>query len=250
MVGWGCRLKPGFSVPVPARCERESCPERNPCPAHSDRWSLVEEGSTPAWAAAGWRGCRLGGECDESAASPLIISTPRPLIAALHQAPDGSGCVREEGRCNSQVWRRVMRHTPEVNGASSPPLLYAECASPLEDRSLPRACTLVSSWVQEGCVEGAAAAPVHGWRARMPGRIIPGGAVARRRKSRWGSRRPSRSGPERGARAAAGLRPLPGPFLPEHCPSFTIRVHNEDTRSPVYFGHFIPLGHFYCIISV
>ncbi len=61
VVGWGCRLKPGFSVPVPARCERESCPERNPCPAHSDRWSLVEEGSTPAWAAAGWRGCRLGG---------------------------------------------------------------------------------------------------------------------------------------------------------------------------------------------
>ncbi len=187
--------------------------------------------------------------CDESAASPLIISTPRPLIAALHQAPDGSGCVREEGRWNSQVWRRVMRHTWRKWSLITAAVI---CRLRLSsgDRSLPRACTLVSSWVQEGCVEGAAAAPVHGWRARMPGRIIPGGAVARRRKSRWRSRRPSRSGPERGARAAAGLRPLPGPFLPEHCPSFTIRVHNEDTRPPVYFGHFIPLGHFYCIISV
>ncbi|KAF4116511.1 hypothetical protein G5714_004000 [Onychostoma macrolepis] len=27
----------GFSVPVPARCEREDRLERNPCPAHSDR---------------------------------------------------------------------------------------------------------------------------------------------------------------------------------------------------------------------
>ncbi len=26
--------------------------------------------------------------------------------------------------------------------------------------------------------------------------------------------------------------------------------HNEDTRFPLLFGHFIPLGHFYCIISV
>ncbi len=74
MVGWGCRLKPGFSVPVPARCERESCPERNPCPAHSDRWSLVEEGSTPVWAAAGWRGCRLGGGMWRVGCLPLIIS--------------------------------------------------------------------------------------------------------------------------------------------------------------------------------
>ncbi len=74
VVGWGCRLKPGFSVPVPARCERESCPERNPCPAHSDRWSLVEEGSTPVWAAAGWRGCRLGGGMWRVGCLPLIIS--------------------------------------------------------------------------------------------------------------------------------------------------------------------------------
>ncbi len=98
--------------------------------------------------------------CDESAASPLIISTPRPLIAALHQAPDGSGCVREEGRWNSQVWRRVMRHTWRKWSLITAAVI---CRLRLSsgDRSLPRACTLVSSWVQEGCVEGAAAAPVH-----------------------------------------------------------------------------------------
>ncbi len=269
MVGWGCRLKPGFSVPVPARCERESCPERNPCPAHSDRWSLVEEGSTPAWAAAGWRGCRLGGECDESAASPLIISTPRPLIAALHQAPDGSGCVREEGRCNSQVWRRVMRHTPEVNGASSPPLLYAGCASPLETGLFP----VHARWCPRGSRKGAL-------RDRVPPKARAAGPAVRTRtaparrpsgqdagptrpieccrgprggRSRWKSHRPSRPGPRRGARAAAGLRPLPGPFLPEHCPSFTIRVHNEDTRFPLLFwtlySPWTLLLYYFCLIK-
>uniref|UniRef100_A0A671QF11 Vasohibin-2-like n=1 Tax=Sinocyclocheilus anshuiensis TaxID=1608454 RepID=A0A671QF11_9TELE len=35
------------------------------------------------------------------------------------------------------------------------------------------------------------------------------------------SRRPSRPGTKRGACAATGLRPLPGPFLLEHCPTFT-----------------------------
>ncbi|KAF4111666.1 hypothetical protein G5714_008697 [Onychostoma macrolepis] len=34
----------GFSVPVPARCEREDRPERNPCPPTPTVWSLVEEG--------------------------------------------------------------------------------------------------------------------------------------------------------------------------------------------------------------
>ncbi|KAL0195382.1 hypothetical protein M9458_008954, partial [Cirrhinus mrigala] len=34
-----------------------------------------------------------GGGCDESAASPLTISFTPSVIAALHQAPDGSGRV-------------------------------------------------------------------------------------------------------------------------------------------------------------
>ncbi len=118
------------------------------------------------------------------------------------------------------------------------------------DRSLPRACTLVSSWVQEGSVEGATAAPVHGWRARMPGRLIPGKCRGPEGgRSRWRSRRPSRPGPQRGARAAAGLRPLPGPFLPEHCPSFTTRVARRGHQIPCLFWTLNPLWTLYFIIS-
>ncbi|KAL0204066.1 hypothetical protein M9458_002084, partial [Cirrhinus mrigala] len=36
------------------------------------------------------------------------------------------------------------------------------------DRSLPRACTLVSSWVQEGSVEGTSAAKMTSSRTRSP----------------------------------------------------------------------------------
>ncbi len=71
--------------------------------------------------------------------------------------------------------------TPKVNGASSPPLLYAECASPLETGLFPvhaRWCPLGS---RKGALREQVPHPWHGWRARMLGRIIPGGAVGRRR---------------------------------------------------------------------
>ncbi len=44
-----------------------------------------------------------------------------------------------------------MRHTPEVNGASSPPLLYAECASPLETGLFP----VHARWCPRGSRKGA-----------------------------------------------------------------------------------------------
>ncbi len=175
--------------------------------------------------------CLLLVYCDESAASPLIISTPRPLIAALHQAPDGSGCVREEGRCNSQVWRRVMRHTPEVNGASSPPLLYAGCASPLETGLFPRACMLVSSWVQEGSVE---------WEDRTretadgPGcRAVHLGAPRVHRRAKL-PRKPPPSRPRTQVGSACGHRTPP---LTWTLPSRTLPLlHNPRSQR----GHQIP----------
>ncbi len=142
-----------------------------------------------------------------------------------------------------------MRHTPEVNGASSPPLLYAGCASPLETGLFP----VHARWCPRGSRKGAL-------RDRVPPKARAAGPAVRTRtaparrpsgqdagptrpieccrgprggRSRWKSHRPSRPGPRRGARAAAGLRPLPGPFLPEHCPSFTTRAAQR--------GHFIPL---------
>ncbi len=83
--------------------------------------------------------------CDDSSAAPLLSASPRPLIAALHQAPDGSGCVREEGRWNSHGWRRVMGHTWSEWSLITAPV---KCRARLSCRGVvPRACTLVSSWV-------------------------------------------------------------------------------------------------------
>ncbi len=201
---------------------------------------------------------------------PLIISTPRPLIAALHQAPDGSGCVREEGRCNSQVWRRVMRHTwSEWSLITAAVICRLRLSS--GDRSLPRACTLVSSWVQEGSVEGRVppkaraaeptrvrtrAAPARRPSGQDAGRLDPSSAAVDLEvdEAAGKSRRPSRPGPRRGARAAAGLRPLPGPFLPEHCPSFTHpRSTTRTPDSPLLFwtlySPWTLLLYYFCLIK-
>ncbi len=245
MVGWGCRLKPGFSVPVPARCERESCPERNPCPAHSDRWSLVEEGSTPVWAAAGWRGCRLGGECDESVASPLIISISPSLI---RRPSPGS---RREWVCErgGALKQPGLAACDEAHTWSEWSLITAAviCRVRLSsgDRSLPRACTLVSSWVQEGSVERGGPPPRDGWRARMPGRTPGSAAGPKEDEAADRSRRP-RAPDLRGERVRPpDSAPYLDPSFQNTAPPSQPAQHDELTsKSPVYFGHFIPFGHF------
>ncbi len=112
---------------------------------------------------------------------------------------------------------------------------------------------LVSSWVQEGSVEGSSAAPVRRLSGQDAGPTSP---VERRgprgRRSRWRSRRPSRPGPQRGARAAAGLRPLLGPFLPEHCPSFTTLAARRGHQIPCLFWTLHPLWtlfYYFCLIK-
>ncbi len=57
----------------------------------------------------------------------------------------------------------------------------------------------------------------------------------RGRRSRWRSHRPSPPGPQRGACVAARLCPLPGPFLPEHCPSFTNPAARRGHQIPCLF---------------
>ncbi len=189
--------------------------------------------------------------CDESVASPLIISISPSLI---RRPSPGS---RREWVCErgGALKQPGLAACDEAHTWSEWSLITAAviCRVRLSsgDRSLPRACTLVSSWVQEGSVEGATAAPVHGWRARMPGRLIPGKCRGPRgRRRRWRSRRPSHPGPQRGARAAAGLRPFPGPFLPEHCPSFTTRAAQRGHQIPCFFWTLHPLWTLYFIISV
>ncbi len=97
-------------------------------------------------------------------------------------------------------------------------------------------------------------APTRRLTGQDAGPYTPGSAAGQKEdEAAKGSRRTSRPGPKRGARAAAGLRRTPPPYLD---PSFSNTAppsrtpqHDEDTRSPVYFGHFIPFGHYF-IISV
>ncbi len=93
--------------------------------------------------------------------------------------------------------------------------------------------------------------PRDGWRARMPGRIIPESAAGQEEDeaATW-SRRPSCPGPEVGERVRPpDSAPHLDPSFQNTAPPSQPAQHNEDTRSPVSFGHFIPFGH-YLIISV
>ncbi len=152
---------------------------------------------------------------------PLIIS----ISPSLNRRPS-PGSRREwvcerRGAENSQVWRRVMRHTwSEWSLITAAVICRVRLSS--RDRSLPRACTLVSSWVQGGNVEWRVPHPRDGWWARMPGRIPPEAPWAKRRTKPLKEAAKPRAPDPRGERVRPpDSAPLPGPFLLEHCPSFT-----------------------------
>ncbi len=136
-----------------------------------------------------------------------------------------------------------MRHTPEVNGASSPPLLYAECASPLETglfpvhaRWCPRGSRKGASSVEDRTREtadgpGCRAVPLEAPRAqRRTKPLIEAAALAPRTQGEHV--RPPDSAP------------YLDPSFQNTAPPSQPAQHDEDTRSPVYFGHLIPFGHF------
>ncbi len=110
------------------------------------------------------------------------------------------------------------------------------------DRSLPRACTLVSSWVQGGSVERRVLHPRDGWRARMPGRIPPEATRAKRRTKPLKEAAEPRAPDPRGERVRPpDSAPLPGPFLLEHCPSFTNPAARRGHQIPCLFWTLHPL---------
>ncbi len=214
-------------------------------------------------------GMSLGGGMWRVSCLPPNYQHSRPLIAALHQAPDGSGCVREEGRCNSQVWRRVMRHTPEVNGASSPPLLYAGCASLWRPVSSPcmHAGVLVGPGRERwgiGCRRrrelpdprsGRGPHPRDGRRARMPGRLDPSSAAVDLEVDEAAGKAAVPRAPDLG-----GERVRPPDSAPYLDPSFQNTAppsqpaqHNEDTRFPLLFwtlySPWTLLLYYFCLIK-
>ncbi len=84
----------------------------------------------------------------------------------------------------------------------------------------------------------------YGSRARMPGRPVPSSTVGKEVDEAAVEATTPRAPDLRGERVR-----LPDSALTWTLPSQTPQ-HDKDTRSPVYFGHFIPFGHFYFIISV
>ncbi len=185
-----------------------------------------------------------GGECDESVASPLIISISPSLI---RRPSPGS---RREWVCErgGALKQPGLAACDEAHTWSEWSLITAAviCRVRLSsgDRSLPRACTLVSSWVQEGSVERGGPPPRDGWRVRMPGRTPGSAAGPKEDEAADRSRRPRAPDP-RGERVRPpDSAPYLEPSFQNTAPPSQPAQHDEDTRSPVYFGHFIPFGHF------
>ncbi len=173
---------------------------------------------------------------------PLIISISpslnrRPSPGSRREWVCERGGVLKTARSGGVCWG-----TPEVNGASSPPLLYAECASPRETGLFP----VHAHWCPRGSRKGALRDrmphPWDGWRARMPGRIIPGSAAGRRRTKPLNKAAAPRSPDPRGERVwPPDFAPYLDPSFSNTAPPSRTPQHDEDTRSPVYLDTLTPL---------
>ncbi len=132
-----------------------------------------------------------------------------------------------------------------MNGALSPPLLYAECASPLETGLFP----VHARWCPRGSRKGASRVEDRTREtADGPGcRAIPLEAPRAQRRTK-----PLMEAAALAPRTPEGppdSAPYLDPSFQNTAPPSQPAQHDEDTRSPVYFGHFIPFGHCF-IISV
>ncbi len=157
---------------------------------------------------------------------PYYHHHPVPYSPPFTRLPTGVG-VREEGRWNARSGG-VWWGTPEVNGASSPPLLYA--SAPLLWRPVSSPCMHAGVLVGPGRerlrdehapvrrLMGQDAGPYNPWKRRGP----KGG------RSRW--MKPPTLAPRTREGSACGCR-TPPPYLD---PSFS------NTALPARRGHQIP----------
>ncbi len=183
-------------------------------------------------------------------------------LPALNRRPS-PGSRREwvcerEGRWNSQVWRRVMRHTwsewPHHRRCYMPsaPLLWKPVSSPCMHTGV-----LVGPGRERwgnGCRRrrelpdprsGRGPHPRDGWRGQDAGPYNPQKRAGRRRT------KPLHEAAAPRAPDPPGERVRPPDSAPYLDPSFLNTAHpsqtsqhDEDTRSPVYFGHFNPFRYF------
>ncbi len=199
--------------------------------------------------------------CDESAASPLIIS----ISPSLNRHPSPGS--RQEWVCERRgaetgVWWGTHLKWMEPHHRRcympSAPLLWRPVSSPCmhagvlvgpgrerwgngcrRRRELPDPPDPPDPW------SGRGPHPRDGWRARIPGRTIPRSAAGRRRM------KPLHEAAAPRAPDPPGECVRPPDSAPYLDPSFLNTAHpsqtsqpDEDTRSLVYFGHFNPFRHF------
>ncbi len=162
-----------------------------------------------------------------------------------------------------------MRHTPEVNGASSPPLLYAGCASPLETGLFP----VHARWCPRGSRKGALrdrcrrrrelAGPAVRTRtapARRPsgqdaGPTRPIECCRGPRGGREPLEKPPSLAPRTSEGSACGRRtpPLTWTLPSKHCPSFTTRAAQRGHQIPPFIlDTLFPLDtllYYFCLIK-
>ncbi len=134
-----------------------------------------------------------------------------------------------------------MRHTPEVNGASSPPLLYAECASPLETGLFP----VHARWCPRGSRrerEGATAAHVTRLTGQDAGPYNPRRCVGRRRMKPLREAAAPRAPDPRGERRAApDSAPYLDPSFQNTAPPSQPAQHQRGPQIPRLFWTLHPL---------
>ncbi len=187
---------------------------------------------------------------------PLIIS----ISPSLNRRPSPGS--RREWVCERGGALKTARSggvwwgTPEVNGASSPPLLYAECASPRETGLFPGMHTGVlvgpggERWGNGLPPKAASCGPAVRTRDRTARRLtgqdagpyIPEAPPGRRRdEAATRSRRPSRTDPPGERVRPPDSAPYLDPYFLNTAPSSQNLAARRGPRSPVYFGHLTPL---------
>ncbi len=170
---------------------------------------------------------------------PLLSSAPRPLTPPFTRLPTGVGVWERRGAETARSGG-VWWGTPEVNEASSPPLLYAKRASPQETGLLPvHAPALPEPWAARPVVR-TRTAPAIQLTGQDAGAFIP------RKRHGSGGRSCQRKPLPPCAPDLSGERVRPPDSAPSLDPLLLNTAHrsltpqhDEDTRFPVYFGRFI-----------